>query len=424
MRPGFLFPLFAPVTTLKGVGPARGAVAGAAGRAARARSAVPRPQALIAAARHRRQATEGEVQTFNLRSPRHFARPAQRALQIRALRRQRFPAPVYVQGPWPPSGALHPAAPAASSAARSSVTARDAQIAHPAYVPPASAPPRSRTEAVYPATAGLPSRTVRRFALRPSTAPPTSRNGRTPPGSARQNWPSWREALQTLHAPTGEGDLSPQSPARRRLAFDELLAHQLALAQRKGARRADLPPPSRPPPWPTPRSRPALRPDRRPVRSLAEIRDDLASGERMARLIQGDVGSGKTVVAMLAMADVAAAGLQSVLMAPTEILARQHFETLAAPLAARGVQAILLTGRDKGAARAEKLAALADGCGRRRRRHPRPVPGRRRLPRPGPGRHRRAAPFRRLRARPPPGQGRAPSICWPCRPRPSRARWS
>ena len=81
----------------------------------------------------------------------------------------------------------------------------------------------------------------------------------------------------------------------------------------------------------------------------------------MTRLIQGDVGAGKTVVAMLAMLDAAAAGLQSVLMAPTEILARQHFDTLAGPLASQGILAVPLTGRDKGAARAAKLAQLADG---------------------------------------------------------------
>ncbi|MFN9928355.1 MAG: ATP-dependent DNA helicase RecG, partial [Phenylobacterium sp.] len=96
--------------------------------------------------------------------------------------------------------------------------------------------------------------------------------------------------------------------------------------------------------------------------ALAEIRAELASGERMSRLIQGDVGSGKTVVAMCAMADVAEAGGQSALMAPTEILARQHFETLSAPLAAVGIEALLLTGRDKGGARAEKLRALASGA--------------------------------------------------------------
>ncbi|MFB2351050.1 DEAD/DEAH box helicase, partial [Priestia megaterium] len=78
-------------------------------------------------------------------------------------------------------------------------------------------------------------------------------------------------------------------------------------------------------------------------RALGEIRGDLASGERMSRLLQGDVGSGKTVVAMLAMADVVASGGQAVLMAPTEILARQHFETLAEPLEAHRIAAILLT---------------------------------------------------------------------------------
>ncbi|MES2341374.1 MAG: ATP-dependent DNA helicase RecG, partial [Pseudomonadota bacterium] len=97
-------------------------------------------------------------------------------------------------------------------------------------------------------------------------------------------------------------------------------------------------------------------------RALADVRADFAAGERMSRLLQGDVGSGKTVVAMLAMADVAAAGAQSALMAPTEILARQHYETLSGPLAAHGITAVLLTGRDKGAARAEKLRAIASGA--------------------------------------------------------------
>src|SRR5205085_4047324 len=97
------------------------------------------------------------------------------------------------------------------------------------------------------------------------------------------------------------------------------------------------------------------------IQALAEVRGDLASNERMSRLLQGDVGAGKTVVAMLAMADVADAGAQSVLMAPTEILARQHFETLAGPLEAQGVGVVLLTGRDKGSARSEKLKALASG---------------------------------------------------------------
>nr|MBA3810259.1 ATP-dependent DNA helicase RecG [Caulobacteraceae bacterium] len=179
---------------------------------------------------------------------------------------------------------------------------------------------------------------------------------------ARQGWPSWRDALHALHSPAGEEDVSLQARHRRRLAFDELLAHQLALARGKQARRAK-------PAAAIPASDLAVsalaalsfRLTGAQERTLREIRADLASGQRMARLIQGDVGAGKTVVALLAMIDTAAAGRQSVLMAPTEILARQHFATITSALKALGIASILLTGRDKGTVRSDKLAALADG---------------------------------------------------------------
>jgi ATP-dependent DNA helicase RecG len=180
---------------------------------------------------------------------------------------------------------------------------------------------------------------------------------------ARESLPSWRDALERLHNPLGEGDLSLQSPARRRLAFDELLAHQLALAMRRADRR-------RLPAAPIGAGDLAGRLEAAlpfkltgaQIRTLSEIRGDLQSGERMARLVQGDVGSGKTVVALLGMADVIAAARQAALMAPTEILARQHYETIRGPLEALGVQTVLLTGRDKGSARAAKLAALSSGA--------------------------------------------------------------
>ena len=149
----------------------------------------------------------------------------------------------------------------------------------------------------------------------------------------------------------------------RRLAYDELLAQQLAMAQRKAERRKE----------PAARIMASDAAEKIQAdlpftftgaqdRALAEVREDLAAGERMSRLLQGDVGSGKTVVAMCAMADVAAADGQSALMAPTEILARQHFETISGPLTAHGIAVILLTGRDKGSGRAEKLRALASGA--------------------------------------------------------------
>ncbi|MBS0332567.1 MAG: DEAD/DEAH box helicase, partial [Proteobacteria bacterium] len=165
------------------------------------------------------------------------------------------------------------------------------------------------------------------------------------------------------HNPESEADFAATAPHLRRLAYDELLAQQLAMAQRKAARRRE--PAARIPAGEIAGRIQADLPfafTGAQSRALGEVRADLAAGERMSRLIQGDVGSGKTVVAMCAMADVAAAGGQSALMAPTEILARQHYETISGPLTGHGVGVILLTGRDKGAARAEKLRALASGA--------------------------------------------------------------
>jgi ATP-dependent DNA helicase RecG len=240
------------------------------------------------------------------------------------------------------------------------------QIVHPDYmVAPEKAAEIPELEPVYPATAGLPPRTVRRFVVEALARAPDLPEWQDPAWLAREGFPTWREAMTRLHEPWSEGDLSPQTPFARRLAYDELLAQQLAMAQRKAERRR------------TPAARiaasglaEALRAalpfafTGAQERALAEIRADFASGERMSRLIQGDVGSGKTVVAMCAMADVAAGGGQTAFMAPTEILARQHYETIAGPLAALGIEVVLLTGRDKGAPRKEKLAALASGAAR------------------------------------------------------------
>src|SRR5690606_4288734 len=179
---------------------------------------------------------------------------------------------------------------------------------------------------------------------------------------ARRGWPGWRAALAQAHAPAGEPDLAAEAPARARLAYDELLAHQLALGRRRLARQAVAAPVIRP--GEASRAVEAALPfslTAAQARTVAEIRADLVSGERMGRLLQGDVGSGKTAVALLAMADTAASGFQSALMAPTEILARQHHERLAPWLEAAGLGCVLLTGRDKGAGRAAKLEALASG---------------------------------------------------------------
>jgi len=367
MRPEILFPLFAPSSSLKGVGPRLAPLVDKlAGPLVRDVLFVA-PQGLI----HRHavtiaEAAEGEVQTFTVTIDAHL-KPGRPNLpyRIRCFDGTGFITLVFfkVFGDH-----LERHNPPGSRRVVSGKVERDKfgaelQITHPDYLLPTErAGEIPEIEPVYPATQGLASRAVRKLAQEALARTSDLPEWQDSAWLERERLPAWREAMARLHSPQTEGDLSPLSRARRRLAYDELLAHQLALAERRLHRRAD--PGRKIAASATADAIEAALPFRltgAQQMALAEVRGDLASGERMARLIQGDVGSGKTVVALLAMADAAAAGLQSVLMAPTEILARQHFETIAPPLAAQGVTAVLLTGRDKGAGRAELLRAIADG---------------------------------------------------------------
>ncbi|MBV5335899.1 ATP-dependent DNA helicase RecG, partial [bacterium] len=229
-----------------------------------------------------------------------------------------------------------------------------------AVLPADEADKLESVEPVYPMTNGLPAKTLRKAVLKALELPPDLAEWQDPAWLARQTgWPGWREALRIAHHPDGEAALDPNTPVRRRLAYDELLANQLALAlvRRHQAQLGGR----------------STAGDRRlrdkvqgalPYRltgaqtlALSEIETDMASDKRMLRLLQGDVGSGKTIVALLAVE----AGYEAALMAPTEILARQHAESLV-PLAWRaGVEIGLLTGRDKGKARERILERAASG---------------------------------------------------------------
>ena len=173
--------------------------------------------------------------------------------------------------------------------------------------------------------------------------------------------PGFAAALNALHRPDDPEAIAPTAPPRVRLAYDELLAHQLALAlTRAHLRRA----PGRASQGEGGGSKEIMaalpfKLTAAQVQALAEIRADLAAPSRMLRLLQGDVGSGKTIVALLAMANVVEAGRQAALMAPTELLARQHYETIVKYAEAAGLRIALLTGRS--AERGRTLAALADG---------------------------------------------------------------
>ncbi len=365
MRPEILFPLHADVATLKGVGPKlRPLVAKLAGEQVRDLLFLAPCGLIERALRRLDEVQEGEVATVRVRVDAHL--PPNRAGQpyrIRVADETGFAFLSWFKVFGDHLARGNPLGAERIASGKAERFGVELQILHPDYLlPPDRADEVPLREAVYPATAGLPARTVRRLALAALERAPELQEWIDPHLLAREGWPAWRQALESLHAPAMGADLLPDAPARRRLAYDELFAHQLAMAQRKAQRRAE----------PAPailtsalsQAVQAALPYRltgAQTRTLAEVGGDLASGERMSRLVQGDVGSGKTVVAMLAMADAAAAGLQSVLMAPTEILARQHFETLREPLQAVGVGVLLLTGRDKGLERRAKLAALAGG---------------------------------------------------------------
>jgi ATP-dependent DNA helicase RecG len=219
-------------------------------------------------------------------------------------------------------------------------------------------------EPIYHLTEGVTQRLMHRVAQSALARAPDLAEWIEPSLLASKKWPAWRGALTAAHAPDGPDALRAGSPARERLAYDELLSHQLALALGRAANRRTKGRPSDGDgrlrakvraalPWPLTGAQ---------GRAVTDIAADMASGDRMNRLLQGDVGSGKTVVALIAMLTAVEAGGQAVMMAPTEILARQHIESLAPLLAAVGIEPLLLTGRDKGKLRAAKLMQVLDGA--------------------------------------------------------------
>ncbi len=239
-----------------------------------------------------------------------------------------------------------------------------AQMVHPDYILRAEeADSLPGVEPVYPLAAGVTQKQITRAAQAALSRAPDLPDWIDPILRAREGWPDWRAALQAAHAPETLADLSPASPARQRLAYDEVMAHQLTLALARARQRRK--------PGRESRGTGALRapvlaslgyaPTGAQTRAIDEITADMAAPRRMNRLLQGDVGAGKTLVAFMALLTAVEAGGQGVMMAPTEILARQHLESLTPLAEAAGVRLTLLTGRDKGAERAAKRAALAEG---------------------------------------------------------------
>ncbi|MEM6897345.1 MAG: DEAD/DEAH box helicase, partial [Pseudomonadota bacterium] len=240
----------------------------------------------------------------------------------------------------------------------------EANMVHPDYVAkPSEISDIPVYEAVYPLTAGVTQKALAKGAAAALTRVPELPEWADAALVTREGWPSTGAAIHAVHAPETLADVSPSAKARQRLAYDELFAHQLTLALARAQDRKSRGIANQADGHLRQRILRALpfAPTAAQTRAIAEIAAEMAEPKRMNRLLQGDVGAGKTLVAFLALLIAVEAGGQGVMMAPTEILARQHLESLA-PLAAQaGVRLELLTGRDKGAERAEKLAALADG---------------------------------------------------------------
>jgi ATP-dependent DNA helicase RecG len=251
---------------------------------------------------------------------------------------------------------LLPLGEARAISGRMEMYGQELQIVHPdMVVKPDEIDEIPQREAVYALSEGLTNKRLGQLAAQALERAPELPEWIEPGLKARDGWPGWREAIGAIHAdPTDDR-------ARRRLAYDEIFANQLALALvRQSARsRRGVP----------------LAPDARlrdmlklpyeatgaQKRSIAEIEADVQQDKPMLRLLQGDVGSGKTLVAVMALLMAVESGAQGALLAPTEILARQHYDTISAMLAGLPINVAVLTGRDKGKVRESTLMGLADG---------------------------------------------------------------
>lgn len=242
---------------------------------------------------------------------------------------------------------------------------QDIHLIHPDYVLPIDRRDDIPAhETIYPLTAGISAKVRRKAAMAALDRAPNVPEWIDAASLSRGGWPTWADAIHAVHTPETDADLLPHMPARARLAYDELLAHQLSMAL---ARHHHSKAPGN-----SHIAKPemidkllALLPftlTESQKQAWSEIKPDLESHNRMARLLQGDVGAGKTVVAMLAMTHLASAGRQSALMAPTEVLATQHLETITPWAEQLGLSVVMLSGRDKGKVRAEKLARIKDGA--------------------------------------------------------------
>ncbi|MDW6023039.1 ATP-dependent DNA helicase RecG [Mesorhizobium sp. BAC0120] len=376
MRPSLLDPLFAPVTALEGIGPkvadmiGRVVPADVTDRAARVADLLFTLPYSVIDRRSRPEiayAAEGQIVTLEVTVDRH--QPPPRGKSNVPYRVFAFDDTgqialtfFHVKGDW-----LQKALPIGAAVVVSGrmewFNGRPSMV-HPDHMALASdAAGLPLIEPVYPLTAGLSSKVLRRAIGQALARLPDLPEWQDEKVMRPQTFPGFADALTRIHNPLQTIDAATDGAAWRRLAYDEFLAGQIALALVRARVRRLSGRPLTGDGAIEAKIRAALPYSLTGAQETAlnEIHADLARPERMLRLLQGDVGSGKTVVGLLAMARAAEAGGQSALMAPTEILARQHFSTIAPLAAEAGLEAAILTGREKGRERTQILERLACG---------------------------------------------------------------
>lgn len=366
-RPPSLFPLFAAIDTLPGIGPK--------GQAALMQMGIERPRDLImtlpsSGITRRRiqrinQAEPPEIVIINVTVGRHFP-PKTRGRPWRVHCTDMHGDDLTLVFFHPRRDWIENQLP---TGARRIVSGKVelfdglAQMVHPDHILREDDAPPAAFEPVYPLSQGLTQRMMSKAISAAMAHLPEVDEWIDPQLLKERGWSGFAEALKLAHDPQSPRDLSPDSPTRARLAYDEFLAHQMTLALvRREKRRSRGRPTSGNGalrrkvlgnlPWP---------PTNAQDRAVEEIAVDMASDRRMNRLLQGDVGAGKTLVAMLSALIAVEAGGQAVLMAPTELLARQHARALEPLARAAGVRLAALTGRNKGDLRAQLLEDLAQG---------------------------------------------------------------
>jgi ATP-dependent DNA helicase RecG len=367
LRPEILFPLYAPVTTLSGVGPRLSKLFERLAGPAVVDLLWHVPTAIIDRrfAPKVREAPAGAIATLTVIVDGHVPGHGKRPHRVRCRDETGFLHLVFFHAKGDYLARQLPVGATRIVSGRVEHFNNEIQITHPDYMlAPEEAAQLKPIEPVYGLTTGLTLRMVQKAVAAALERTRPLPEWLDPALQRRHGWDDWRSALFQLHTPVDEGALAANSPARQRLAYDELLANQLAiaLARANNKRLAGRP----------------IAGDGRlrhkaiealpfrltgsQIHALAEIDADMAAPTRMMRLLQGDVGSGKTVVALLAMLNAIECGRQAALMAPTEILCRQHLATIERLAAPAGVEVALLTGREKGRQRQEILDRLVSGA--------------------------------------------------------------